>query len=238
MYSFYLDRTLLPVAPSRFRVRINNQNRTFSMIDGGEVNLLKAPGLTHITLNVLLPNVPYSFANYRNGFQTAEFFLKVFDRLKTRRNETGNLIPFQLVVSRSFPDGRGLFGTNMTVSLEDYQISEEAGNGFDVSVELRLKMYRPAGTKVVQIRQTPANNVSASSTANRETANAPSGRRHTVVRGDNLYTLARRFLGSGARRVQIYNLNRDVIEAAARRHGRASSSNGHWIFPGTVLQIP
>ena len=40
------------------------------------------------------------------------------------------------------------------------------------------------------------------------------------------------------RYAEIYDLNKDVIEAEAQSRGKKDSSNGHWIFPGTVLQIP
>ena len=33
-------------------------------------------------------------------------------------------------------------------------------------------------------------------------------------------------------------LFRSVIEAVAQERGKKDSSNGHWIFPGTVLSIP
>ena len=36
----------------------------------------------------------------------------------------------------------------------------------------------------------------------------------------------------------IYNANKKVIEAAAKKHGRRNSDNGHWIYPGTVLTLP
>lgn len=64
------------------------------------------------------------------------------------------------------------------------------------------------------------------------------GTQYTIVSGDTLWGIARRFLGKGVRYVEIYNLNKDVIEAAAKAHGKSSSSNGHWIWPGTVLTIP
>ena len=36
----------------------------------------------------------------------------------------------------------------------------------------------------------------------------------------------------------IYSLNKTAIEAAAKKYGRSSSSNGWWIYPGTVLKLP
>ena len=59
-----------------------------------------------------------------------------------------------------------------------------------------------------------------------------------VKQGDNLWDIARVKLGNGARQAEIYTLNREVIEAAAKKHGRASSSNGWWIYPGTMLRLP
>ena len=56
--------------------------------------------------------------------------------------------------------------------------------------------------------------------------------------GDNLWDIARVKLGDGSRMNEIYELNKDTIEAAAKKYGRSSSSNGWWIYPGTVLQLP
>ncbi len=64
------------------------------------------------------------------------------------------------------------------------------------------------------------------------------GTDYTVVSGDTLWDIARRFLGSGVRYVEIYNGNKDIIESTAKGRGKKNSGNGHWIFPGTVLRIP
>ncbi len=67
---------------------------------------------------------------------------------------------------------------------------------------------------------------------------SPSSGNYTVVPGDTLWALAKRYYGSGAKYSIIYNVNADVIESTARAHGKSSSDNGHWIYPGTVLTIP
>lgn len=61
---------------------------------------------------------------------------------------------------------------------------------------------------------------------------------YTVVKGDTLCTIAAQCLGSSLRYAEIYNLNREEIEAKAQEHGKKNSSNGHWLFPGTELNIP
>ena len=64
------------------------------------------------------------------------------------------------------------------------------------------------------------------------------GTSYTVVSGDTLWAISKRYLGSGTRYTEIYNANQSVIESTAKAHGKKSSGNGHWIWPGEVLTIP
>jgi nucleoid-associated protein YgaU len=61
---------------------------------------------------------------------------------------------------------------------------------------------------------------------------------YTVVSGDTLSGIAEQYYGDASMWTEIYEANRDTIEAAARDHGRESSDRGHWIYPGTELVIP
>ena len=61
---------------------------------------------------------------------------------------------------------------------------------------------------------------------------------YTIKSGDTLYRIAQRQLGKASRYPEIYNLNKSKIEAEAKKHGKKSSDNGHWIYPGTTLTIP
>ena len=61
----YLDGVLMPVTPSQVKVKINNQNKTMTLIGGEEINLLKSPSLSDISfssndiaLNTLLSILP------------------------------------------------------------------------------------------------------------------------------------------------------------------------------------
>lgn len=144
-YDFYLKDCLLPVAPEKLQVKVNNANDTLTLINEGEINILKTPGLTDIEFECRIPQVRYPFAVYKSGFREASYFLSFFEALKAGKK------PFQFIVSRTMPSGRVLFSTNMKVSLEDYRIIEQAKDGFDLTVKIQLKQYRDYGTKSVRI---------------------------------------------------------------------------------------
>lgn len=144
-YDMYLDKMLLPVTPSKLNIKVANKNSTMVLINDGEINVLKKAGLTEVSFTALLPQTKYPFAVYKNGFQKADAFLDQLEAMKVSQK------PFQFIVSRRFPQGNKLFDTNLKVSLEDYKIIEDADNGFDVNVEIKLKQYRDYQTKTVAI---------------------------------------------------------------------------------------
>ena len=220
-YTMYLDGVLMPITPSKVKVKINNQNETLTLINGEEINILKAAGLTDVSFDLLLPQVSYPFTN--GGAQSADYYLSLFERLKTSKQ------PFQWILNRSMPSGKRLFYSNLTVGMEDYQITDDAEEGFDISVTVSLKQYRHYGTKTVTIQ--PATTQTATPTATveqpqRETTQAPKQSTYTVKSGDCLWNIAKKYLGDGSRYNEIYNLNKDKI------------TNPNLIYAGQVLTLP
>ena len=61
---------------------------------------------------------------------------------------------------------------------------------------------------------------------------------YVVQSGDTLWDISKKFYGSPARYPEIYAANAAAIEADAKRHGKASSNDGYWIWPGLQLTIP
>jgi LysM repeat protein len=217
----YLGGVLMPITPSKVKVKINNQNDTLTLINGEEINILKEPGLTDVSFDLLLPQVSYPFTN--GGAQSADYYLSLFERLKTSKQ------PFQFILNRSMPSGRRLFYTNLTVGMEDYQITDDAEEGFDITVTVSLKQYRHYGTKTVKVQPAPAPAETPTATVEqpqRETSQAPQQTTYTVKSGDCLWNIAKKYLGDGSRYNEIYNLNKDKI------------TNPNLIYAGQVLTLP
>ena len=218
-YEFYLGKMLCPIAPSKLDTKIKGKNKTVTLINEGEINILKMAGLTEISFDLLLPNVKYPFASYKTGFKDAKFFLDQIEELKVSQK------PFQFIVTRTFPNGKMLFNTNMKVSLEDYTVKESATEGFDVVVSIKLKQYKDYGTKVAKIISEKKVEVEE----NRPTDNAPSSKlptTYTVQSGDCLWNIAKEFYGNGSKYNLIFNANKDKIK------------NANLIYPNQVLTIP
>ncbi len=54
-YEFYMGKCLLPVTPAKLEVKVNNANHTMTLINGGEINVLKQAGLTDVEFICEIP---------------------------------------------------------------------------------------------------------------------------------------------------------------------------------------
>ena len=241
-YDFYLDKCLLPITPSSLQIKIKNANKTITLIDEGQINILKQANLTDISFECTIPQIEYPFASYKNGFKNASYFLTYFETLKKLKK------PFQFIVSRTLPGGNKLFNTNIKVSLEDYTIKEDSKQGFDLVVKINLKQYRQYGTKTVKVKNitskpkttitstTPKTTTTAAkpkatvkTTRTTEKSPAPAkNKTYTLKSGDCLWNIAKYFYGDGSKYMTIYNANPNVFK------GRSPNL----IYVGEVLTIP
>ena len=219
MYSFFIDGMELPIAPQKLTVKIKGNNKTLTLINEGDINFLRAPGLTEITFDAGLPMLgQYSFAN---GYRRPDSYLNKLESLMTDKE------PFRFLVSRVAPSGRLLYDTNMKVSLENYTVTEDATKGPDVTVSITLKQYISYSTKTVTVvKPKPEKKPVVQQKKKRETSSAPKVKTYTVKSGDCLWNIAKKYYGNGAQYTKIYNANKGKIK------------NPNLIYPGQVLTIP
>ena len=220
MYNFYFGSLLLPVPPQKLTTKIKGNNKTLTLVNEGDINFLRSPGLTELSFDVVLPMLgQYHFAN---DFHKPDYYLSVFENYMTSKT------PFRFIVSRVSPSGRLLFDTNMKVSLESYTITEDATKGPDVMVAVSLKQYIDYATKTVTVSKPAATDKkpAVKEEKKRETSSKPTAKTYTVKKGDCLWNIAKKQYGNGAQYTKIYNANKDKIK------------NPNLIYPGQVLTIP
>ena len=223
MYKFYIDKVELPITPSKLETKINNKNKTMTLLNDGEINILKAPGLTEVSFDFMIPQVKYPFSNV--DLKDADYYLEKLEKLKVNKK------PFRFIVLRLTQGNKSLFDTNMNVSLEDYTIKEEASNGIDLVVSVKLKQYKNYSTKIFQQEQAKVSAATADKKvvfipAKEErppSSNQPNNKTYTVKSGDCLWNICKQYLGDGSKYPQIAKIN--------------NISNPNLIYPGQVIKL-
>lgn len=240
MYQMYIEKVLFPVTPGKLQMNINGTNKTLTLVNEGEVNLIKTSGLTDLSTEVLLPALTdYPFATYINGFQNPSYYLEQLEEWKQQKN------PVTFKMLRTSPDGKTLlWDTNISVTIEEYQIIEDAENqGMDVVVKISMKEYREWGAKKLVVKKTSKKTASKK----KKTAKKKKTRKtkttektYTVQKGDCMWNIAKKKLGDGSKWKKIYNLNKSTVESWAKKYGHKSAIEGTvcWIFPGEKLKLP
>ncbi|OPX43831.1 LysM domain/BON superfamily protein [Ruminiclostridium hungatei] len=231
-YLLYMNEILMPVVPSKIEMKVKNQNSTLNLMNGREINIIKPPGLTEFSFELLIPQVSYPFAVYGSSewelmaasgsnrlkrFIEAREYLGLFESLKKRTT------PFPFKIERYTPDGDKLYETkaDMDVTLEEYSVIEDASNGLDILVPVRLKQYAPYGLKPGPDRdKRPAQLAEEDKPVNNKDLRPLT---YTVKRGDTLWGICKKYLGDGSKYPQIAKLN--------------GISNPNFIREGQVIKL-
>ena len=228
-YDFYLDGVQLPIAPPKLEVKVTNKNKTVDLINVGEVNILKKEGLSEISFEAEFTHNKLPFC--RGQFRDVQFFLSKLELLKT------DCKPFQFIVSRELGN-KVLFNTNMKVSLEEYNIVEDAENGSDTKVAIKLKQYRDYSTKKlvlappknetdrpnVKIEPKRVDSVNATNTKTKT---------YTVKAGDSLWSICQKQLGNGSLYKKVYEQNKSMMDKA----NKGKNLSKYTIYKGQVLKL-
>jgi LysM repeat protein len=224
----------LPITPGELTIQVGSNNEVVTLINEGDINILKSPSLTEVEFTARFPMRNYPYAKGYTSFSSC------FSIIKTLKE---NKLPFRFIVARSTPNGKRTWDTNLQVSLEDFTINENADEGDDVLIDFKLKQYKAYGVKTLKLKTTNTSTVKKATTTStsktsRTTTKAKTTKTYTVKSGDCLWNISKKYYGDGAKWKTIYNANKNVIEQTAKKYGKKSSSNGHWIYPGTKLTIP
>lgn len=235
-YNFYFkdgsDVLTFPITPGELSIKVGSNNKVVTLINEGDINILKSPSLIEVEFDARFPMRKYP---YSRTFSKFENYFNKFEELKEKKRS------FRFIVARTTPNGSRTWDTNLLVALEDFTLKESADEGDDVIISFKLKQFKEFGIKTVKIKtQTSKPTTTSTAKKPRSTDNKKkTSKTYTVKKGDCLWNIAKKFYGNGAKWKTIYNANKTVIENTAkkRRKGKGSS-NGHWIYSGTKLIIP
>ncbi|MBO0569945.1 LysM peptidoglycan-binding domain-containing protein [Clostridium botulinum] len=224
-YTMYLgindgeEGFILPVLPEKIEFDEDGNNKTYDIINLGEINTINKPKLMEISFESFFPKHKGPYVSSEKLFEPSFYIAKIREwrdkKQKIRFIFTGS--PLEI---------------NDLFTIENFKPSEEGGEVGDIHYSIELKRYKNYAAKKVVIvtPKTAAANQSVKKVIANSKATRPSNtnkpKTHTVSGNDTLWHIAKRYLGDGNKWPQIYNLNKDKIK------------NPNLIYTGQVLRLP
>ena len=201
-----------PILPERIKYDSGDAAFvSYEIMDRGEVAIPSGTGLSRIGWESEFPGSGRrDDPSIRGTWKAPKYYHNILEEWKSK-GATLNI----LVTGYPF---------NFDVHLAAYTADPFGAFG-DVTYEIEFREARD-----IEIKTTKSSS-SAKRSAKKTTT-------YTIKSGDTLWEIAEKFLGSGSKWKTIYTANKDIIESTAKKHGKSSSDNGHWIYPGVKLKIP
>ena len=201
-----LEKMRFPVLPEKFTVKIGSRNTTVDIAGLGEIIVKQGRAATSITFSSFFPASDFtgSEGGVREPLEYYETILKWKDSSK----------PVHFIIAGSF--------VNMFCWIDSFVVGEIGGDTGTIHYTITLTEFREVHVRQVKIEDSTA--IVSDSTDRADNQVQPST--YTVVKGDCLWNIAKKFLGDGSRWKEILELNGDVIKA------------GNLILPGMVLKLP
>lgn len=144
----------IPVNPDEINITHPSINKTFQVLDKGEIVVPMPPGLSEVSFKSFVSNNDEPFTD---GSITSKTFVKTLKRAKDNRTKG------RLIITRS-----GLFDTNIRCIIEDFDVIDKGGEPDDIYYSIKLKEYRDySAQSVTFVNQTEDNTAQATATAER-----------------------------------------------------------------------
>lgn len=198
---------VLPINPAEFEFTEPHNNQRITLLNIGEVNLIGHRGLVSGSLSSFFPSSRSPFARYAD--REPMEYIRLLKKWKSKPQ------PIRVIISDC--------DFNLAMSIDSLIYGSREGDK-DVYYTLELSEYRFLNVPAVKVESQAQSQTSGLSTRP-NTQEAP--KNVTVVAGDSLWNLAKKYYGNGAQYKKIYEANKAVI-----------GSNPNLIKPGQKLVIP
>ena len=203
------DILRFPITPEEVGLELSSEIKTEKINGLGEVSLFSGRNLKSANITGFFPNQLYSYCNY-SDFEKPYEYVRMIEKWL---NEGTKL---RYIVTDT--------DINIQVVISSFNYSEKDGTGdvyFDISLIEAID---------IKINKTTTNTSSDENTSNRTEENAPTNTTstHTVVKGDTLWGIAKKYYGDGSKYPQIKEKNKDKY---------SSLSKNNIIYVGWVLEL-
>lgn len=212
-------KILIPWLPEKIIVDGNETGLvTYSILNLGDVNVASGQDLKEVSWSSYFPGAKHKDLPFlRDSWQDPKNYQTLLEDWRSKGTE------LRLTVS----------GTKISyrMQLQDFTIAHEGGSG-DYTYDISFIQYRELTVSVVSTTK-KSSKAKSTSVGNK----AAKTKTYTIKKGDTLWAIAKKYLGSGTKWKTLYNLNKSAIESAAKKHGKKNSNSGNLIYPGTKLKL-
>ncbi|MFD0588845.1 LysM peptidoglycan-binding domain-containing protein [Paenibacillus sp. GCM10027627] len=220
MYQLYLllDATELefPVLPEKLEVSAGGHNETKSVLQLGEINVLNKKGLKDISFESFFPVMNHPYV-------TGAKVLKPKEYVNAIQNYRDTLKPARLLLVGAH------LSFNMAVSIEAFDYEERAGEVGDIYYTISFKEYKDYSARRLKLK--------GDNKAFKDSAERPGKptvpKSHTVVRGDCLWAISKKYYGAGNRYPELYAKNKKTIDD----RNKGKNVPKYTIYPSQVLTL-
>lgn len=203
----------IPVLPAKLNVSSPGKNERVTVLDLGEVLLLRKKGLRILSWESFFPadSAPYTTGQVRDPISIIQAIQKARDS-KT---------PVRFLITGTDLD------INVRMGVETFDYEERAGELGDFYYSIKLSEWKDYSPRRIALPAEPEQPAQAKEPERTGEPEAAKAKTYTVKAGDCLWNIAKQLYGKGSDYTKIYNANKGTI-----------GKNPNLIYPGQVFTIP
>ena len=202
----------IPVLPAKLNVSSPGKNERVTVLELGEVLLLRKKGLRILSWESFFPvsNAPYTVGQIRDPVSIVQAIQKARDQKS----------PVRFLITGTDLD------CNLRMGIDSFEYEGRSGELGDLYYTIKLYEWKDISPKRIVL---PEKKEEPAKTQEPERPGKPeqTSKTYTVKPGDCLWNIAKAIYGKGSDYTKIYNANKGVI-----------GSNPNLIYAGQVFTIP
>ena len=202
----------IPVLPAKLNVSSPGKNERVTVLELGEVLLLRKKGLRILSWESFFPvsKAPYTVGQIRDPVSIVQAIQKARDKKS----------PVRFLITGTDLD------CNLRMGIDSFEYEERSGELGDLYYTIKLYEWKDISPKRIVL---PEKKEEPAKTQEPERPGKPeqTSKTYTVKPGDCLWNIAKAIYGKGSDYTKIYNANKGVI-----------GSNPNLIYAGQVFTIP